>query len=155
METVEKAKFLPLFQRLSMNINSVEMSKYSVLPYDFHCPTIQKDLIVRLCLECNLYFASKKNVMMHRKNIHPKVKRSELPKRRVKRIITKREDEAMSVISDSCTGEEDVEWLPINEIEVEENENIKIDFNVQKSDTSVTIIKSLDEWLRNEWTIDD
>lgn len=148
MEVGTKTKFLPLFQRLSLNVSSAEIERYRVLPYDFHCPTAQKDLQLRICSECHLYFASKKSKAEHKKKAHPKVKQFAVPKRKSQRIIARRQKEIMCVVEDELTGAQDVEWLLEDDVIVEQ-EYVPAD---QSAEADVIVIESMNDWLRNEWT---
>ena len=149
LETADQTKFLLLFQGLSTAISSDDMSKYAVLPYDYHCPTVQKDLIDRICPLCDLYFASKKNVEIHKKAVHPSVKTTEI-KRKTKRVIKKSKNEAMCIIADDLTREEDMEWIPLDEIEIE---NVTESHETGSDENCIPVITWMDDWLTPEWTV--
>lgn len=146
LEISAKTKFLPFFQRLSLKIVSAEMLRYPILPYDFHCPTVQRSLLLRICSDCGLYFGAQVHLTEHKKKIHQK--QVTTAPRRSKRLIAKRRGEVMCLLEDDLTGSQDVEWLPEGDVIVEEEERT---FDNQP-EADVMVIDSLDEWMQNEWT---
>lgn len=83
-----------------------------------HCPSVIPHLANRVCQFCGLYFAFKKSVLNHRRNIHKKERSAEMTCSRVRpvHIAAYRENEAMCILRDDF-GCEDVEWIDVEEID--------------------------------------
>ncbi len=69
-ENQENRKFLSLFTNLAVNKNifparaAIKFPK--VIPYDFACPSVEKELPRRVCGRCGLYFATIKSNTAHK-----------------------------------------------------------------------------------------
>lgn len=152
-QSMDKAKFLPFFQRLSFKMPPKDKNQFPILPYDYHCPSVQSDLKERICPECNIYFASKKNLKDHRQNVHPKERQSRASrKRNLKKVVTKRNNEALCIIFDDLTGAEDSERVDQDEIDTDVtdiNENIPEPID-ESSKPDIPIIPSIEDWLTND-----
>ena len=152
MDKSESAKFLPFYQSLSLKLHSADMDKYEILPYDYHYPNIQKHLKDRICSVYHIYFASKKSVNNHRKELHPKIKQSRDTKLKPKKIITHRNKEALCIVEDDINEEKDVEWIPLEGIEAESlNENNELSLSDNNNEMGLPDVESMVDWLNSEW----
>lgn len=97
----EGSKFLSLFQRLSINLvpdGWQGTDKFSV-PYDVCCPTVSNLITNRTCNVCKMYFPSNVMAVQQKKQLHPKVKITEVPRTRPVRIAARRQRELMAIIA--------------------------------------------------------
>lgn len=141
------AKFLPLFQRLSLKV-----ADSNCIPYDFNCPTVQQDINDRICAKCKLYFASKKMLRCHMKSLNHSAPRSQR-KLKPECIVTQREGEFLCVIRDEATGANDSEWIPKKYVDTE-NICFKTS-NADQEERAIPLIKNMKNWLTNPWIEDD
>ena len=54
-------------------LNSAIIKKYPIIPYDYSCPSVQPHLRRRICSDCNMYFATFKELDLH-KDCHKRKK---------------------------------------------------------------------------------
>ena len=109
--TDHEAKFLNLFQLLSMHLPSAQED----YPYDQFCPTVRSTVDKRICSICKLYFPSQIMVAAHKSAMHPRVKINEVPKVRPIRVAARRQRELMAIIA---SGEmEDAEWVDESQVD--------------------------------------
>lgn len=102
-EKDEHAKFLPLFQNLSLKvIESVDHTSFKEIPYDFYCPSVQSELSSRICATCNIYFASKK-VALHAKCLKHSIKKKS-SSLKLTSIEANRKKESLCIFEDENTG---------------------------------------------------
>jgi hypothetical protein len=91
--------FLPLFQRLSIDMMPTGWNERDHIPYDLCCPSVTNYIANRTCNICQLYFPSNAMVTQHKRELHPKVKISSAPRCRPVRIAAKRQRELMAIIA--------------------------------------------------------
>lgn len=152
MENNNSAKFLPLFQRLAIKIPILGEAEIKMVPYDFYCPTVQKDLEGRICAVCGLYFGSKKNEILHRKSVHSVIYKPR--KKKPTRVVAQRDEELLCVVHDDMTGGEDCEWVNMDEVDITQEAVAKI-LHIGKELLGFPVIPSLQEWLTTPWTTDE
>ena len=70
-----EAHYLSLTQNIAMKdqLNSAIIKKYPIIPYDYSCPSVQPHLRRRICSDCNMYFATFKELDLH-KDCHKRKK---------------------------------------------------------------------------------
>lgn len=142
------AKFLDLLTRMTIKIEP-EQSDFSVLPYDFHCPSVKSSLADRVCKKCGSYFASKKSQTIHFRALHKKEKLLvSTAKIRPIRVAAKRARELMCVWRDELTGAEDADWVSEDEVELSSS---KENFH-EKIYQPIVLIKKLEDWLLSPWS---
>ncbi|XP_015116810.1 uncharacterized protein LOC107040985 [Diachasma alloeum] len=147
--TGEEARFLPLFQRLSI---TVPRDKWIKMPYDACCPTVQSQLESRMCSQCELYFASKKAANSNVKSIHKNSKSRSTPKCRPKRVVASRRQELLYIIEDEDTKGEDIEWRDTDDVDFS-LEDVEIPHVApENGEAGLPIIDSVEEWITNPWT---
>lgn len=98
IEDGSQCKFLPLFQRLSLELGP-EWRHSSSTAYDSCCPTVMNAIAGRTCTLCKLYLPSQAMVALHKKEIHPRAKMNEVPKIRPVRVAARRQRELMAIIA--------------------------------------------------------
>ena len=140
--------FIPLFVQLAMKID-FPTERLTSVPYDFYCPSIQDQLLKRICKKCGHYFGSQQRMKDQYSNLHLHADRIKEeteptpPLRRSARILKRREGELLVEVRDQETGEAiEVEWMQDEEApgdSGEENEELPS-------------IESLSEWLSSPWT---
>jgi hypothetical protein len=91
--------FLPLFHRISIGLEPAGFDNLFSVPYDYCCPTVKNYIFNRTCSICHLYFPSNAMVAEHKRQLHPRVKVSILPRCRPLRIAAKRHRELMVIIA--------------------------------------------------------
>lgn len=79
----ENLKFANLFQNIMIGAN---------IAYDTYCPSLSKIIDERICIDCQLYFASLEMLKKHRKSIHNRMVNT---KKKPKKVISKRKNEVM------------------------------------------------------------
>ncbi|XP_068989951.1 uncharacterized protein [Neodiprion pinetum] len=142
-------KFAPLLLRLSLNMKP-ESSQFSILPYDFYCPSIQADLASRICQFCGFYTSSKKGALKHRKNVHPRGAPLETSRIRPQRVIARRGRELLCQLESPFT--EETEWIDIESVD---NDCILLENDsVLDSKDCIPIVKNVGDWLNTPWTDD-
>jgi len=122
----DNIKFASLFQNLIIS---------SDIAYDSYCPSLSKIIDERICIDCQLYFASLEMLKKHRKYIHNRIINT---KKKAKKVISKRKNELMVQINN------DVEWMPIEDLEIED-----IEPNITLEETCNII--SINEHLEPVW----
>lgn len=150
----ENAKFLPLFQNLSLNtIESTDHKIFEVVPYDFYCPTVQSELSNRICTTCHLYFASEKALgILHAKSLKHSVAKKKPSKLKLSSIEVARKEEVLCIFKDEDTGIESAEWIDKTDIESVCVDKRETEDQLEKDDSQWPIIESMEEWLQNPWT---
>lgn len=111
--------YLTLFQRLALKSDVLPplARAYSVLPYDFACPTIHPLVSRRTCGDCSKYFATIKSLKIHKaSHSFPK------PTKRlqVQRIAARRQRELMCVIA--YGDQEELEWHDEDDVDYNETD---------------------------------
>ena len=153
----KKQKFCPLLLQLALNIQP-KHKDFPVIPYDFHCPSVQSQLYDRTCLECGLYHASIKSLTKHCKIIHkcqPKqIEEKKKASRKLvqaKKIISKREsnneEELLCIIKYKNAATEDIEWVDIEYVDTAHLEE-----SMNEDDAAMPIIDSVSDWITTPWT---
>ena len=63
-----EAHYLSLTQNIAMKdqLNSAIIKKYPIIPDDYSCPSVQPHLRRRICSDCNMYFATFKELNLHK-----------------------------------------------------------------------------------------
>ena len=152
MNEMKEEKFAPFLLRLAVQLKP-ELNGFKLMPYDFYCPSVQAKLKERTCNECNVYFASKKSLEIHKKAMHPKLKKNIEPLKKIRplRVAAKRANELMCIIFDETTQSEDVEWLDSDAVDYEATDVVDV---LSDADTShsIPVIESMDDWLEPTWT---
>lgn len=152
-EKNENAKFLPLFQRLSIKL-SISYEPFTEMPYDYYCPTVHEQLSDRVCKTCGLYFASKKGAISHMKLVGHSIKKAR-QKRIIKSksIIKTRGTEKLCILHDKNGEKNDSEWIESEDLEVDITASG--DVSTESDEPCIPIISSLNEWLTNPFSTDE
>lgn len=127
--------------------------EFKEMPYDFYCPTVQTQLQGRVCSICGLYFATKKAVKSHVKNLKHTM-RAQFKRKNLISIEAERDAEFLCVVKDDRTGEKDAEWIEKDDM-AEELIGNEVNVNYETNgvqEISMPIIQSLSEWVENPWT---
>lgn len=152
----ERHLFPPLSIQLHLSRELLPRSTrvFKALPYDLYNPSVQSELIGRICKCCNLYFASKVMLKNHMQ-IHKTEKSAshlsaEIPTRtRPVRVAAKRQRELMVIIAQSENGPEDAEWIDEDNLDLTgEVPGYPVEEN---KDTPIPIC-SLDDHFSSPWT---
>lgn len=89
---------------------------FKEIPYDLYCPSVQSVLKDRMCLECNLHFASL--VLLRSHSVQHKKVNPVPPKRIIPlRIAAVRQRELMAVIANVENGES-ADWFDESELDL-------------------------------------
>lgn len=112
-----------------------DFSQGREIPYDTYCPSVKDDINGRTCSVCGLYFASKKAMNSHRKNLHGGAVEN-LSRVRPLRVLSRRPHEVLCVMGES------VEWLDVET--VDEEEMIKSE---ETPDATAPVINDVSEWI--------
>lgn len=148
----KKSKFAPLLLNLASKIKP-KSDEFKIIPYDFHCPSIQEALNNRICKICGIYFASNKSMLNHKKSIHINLKEDEHEKPvkiRPERVAARRAKELLCIMS---SENEEVDWLDEDDVILDKNNNF---LNSEESSAiKITEIESIPTWLTSPWIEDD
>lgn len=143
-------RFAPLLLRLAVDIQPTS-EDFTVIPYDYFCPSVKSQLAVRCCKHCGLYHASIKLAKLHIKEMHAKNKAKTTVQQSLRirplRVAAKRATELMVITGDSMEGATDLEWLDESDVETE---GLEIPSNNQTK-TSMNIIPSISDWIASPW----
>lgn len=138
-------KFAPLLLRMSLN-KKPSHNKFSQIPYDMYCPSVQESINDRTCSVCHVYFSSKKGMKNHKKNLHGKSQSKE-GKIRPLRVLRKRRGEVLCRLSE--TGER--EWFDEDDVEISEKvEEIPKEKNVY----DIPVINNFMDWTSSNFEED-
>lgn len=117
------SNFCSIFVSNCLNFDQMLPQKFKeyllLIPYDLYCPSVQYKLKSLICNVCGTYFASIVMLTAHTKAIHQKVISS--PMIRPIRIVAKRQNEIMAIVAINEVGDEDCEWIDVENIAVEES----------------------------------
>ena len=126
--------FTSLFFRLQLNVDQFRNPNNGEVPYDVCCPSIRELLASRTCSRCGNYFASAKNLKLHKKAcsaahsaLNVDSNGSFLLQRRENRpvrLAARRQRERM-IVWTSRLNDEHIEWVDEDDlqgVEVEESE---------------------------------
>ncbi len=154
----EKYCFPSLF--LSLNVNRELLPRstrvFKAFPYDLYNPSLQSQLLERICKHCFLYFASmvmlKNHMRIHKKD------RYDIPveiQTRIRpiRVAAKRQRELMVIIANRENGPEDVEWIEEDELSIDLSGRIP-GFPVVEKETFSPVLMpicSLDTHYASPW----
>lgn len=119
----------------------IEDKRFISIPYDYYCPSVQKDLLGRTCEICGIYFVSKKGVKTHKSEIHKKASTGSI-KTRPRRIIARRNKEILCHVPNhegevelaECHNEDDVETQGLS-------------IPCDNADTPFPRVGNFDDWL--------
>lgn len=155
VKNTKGTSFLPLFQRLSINLPIKEGKFFPIIPYDYHCPTVQENLPDRTCPFCNLYYATMKNLRKHRKAIHPGQRVTRVAKKIPAQIIKRRNEEVLCIINNEDDAK-DAEWCLLADIITNDtqHENQREESNDSTDASERPLINSIAEWLQCDWSDD-
>lgn len=149
-----RGQFLGLLARRALTLE-IEDTKFKQPPYDYFCPSVQSQLAERICKSCDLYFASKKSLAKHIKDLHKNQERAISTRVRVKkRLAAKRCEERLCIIGNYEDSEnDDAEWLDEEDILLDSNADSE---QILGGDSVVGTLEvgNLKEWLINPWTED-
>ena len=144
-------KFLPLFQRLAVDIKP-DSKGYKQMPHDAYCSFLNSQLFDCTRNLCGLYFALMKALKLRTKKCHSKYDASMVCRRvRPLQISRFRENEASCIIRDE-RGFENAEWTDIEGIE---DYDSLVPDNNEINETSMSLIncddKNLEKWVGSPW----
>ncbi|XP_044594835.1 uncharacterized protein LOC123272182 [Cotesia glomerata] len=143
----KNAEFCNLFVRLALKISIPCKSRE--VPYDFYCPSVQKVLDKRTCSVCSLYFASEKNLHLHKRNRHGKMPAGTSARVRPFAIAARRPGEILCIHDLESCGHNTIEWLPEDEVIVDEE--ISKEEEEEKTN-DIPVIENFEDWIASPWT---
>lgn len=139
------ANFCPLFVQLSLNIEIPSRPDFIFTPYDFYCPTVQTQLIARTCPTCGLYFASNKNMKIHRQSAH-KYQCARTKNVQPIKLLRRRAGQSLCLTSYN-NDTHDIELYDNEDIDIEKLEDSQED----QKESVIPVIKSISDWLVSPW----
>ena len=146
---------------LSRDLLPNSAKEFLTLPYDLYTPSVQSQLLDRICQKCSLYFASKVMLKSHM-IVHKKKTQSAsavvenefiVTRTRPVRIAAMRQREMMAIIvSDDNNGleAEDAEWIDKDELDIS-----GIPPFVEKPSILSFPVVTLEEHFDNPWENDE
>lgn len=146
---MDSSKFCSLFLSNGLNYDQILPDKFKhfmpSIPYDLYCPSIHNKLQSRICKDCGTYFASIVMLTAHTKAVHKRVMIP--PMIRPVRVAAKRQREIMAIIAINEQGDEDCEWIDVENVDLEESALAQI----CKERNMLLPIVTIDEHLNSPW----